>query len=56
MSEKGRETPTDPQGVTFSAQELDFLHRAVGNPDFAQAIRATLQNHGVFDNMVRQAA
>jgi hypothetical protein len=56
MLEKGRETPADPQGATFSTQELDFLHRAVKNPNFMQAIYTTLQKYGIFNNIVYQVA
>jgi hypothetical protein len=42
MLEKRRETLVDFPETMFSVQELDFLYWAVGNPDFAQAIRVTL--------------
>lgn len=54
MLEKRRETLVDFPETMFSVQELDFLYWAVGNPDFAQAIRVTLQSQGVFDNIVCQ--
>jgi hypothetical protein len=44
MLEKRQETLVDFPETMFLAQELDFLHQAVENPNFTQVIYITLQS------------